>query len=108
MALAALVLTALTLGPGLDGLLCRDEGGLSAVAAASPTAEAADSGHSGGADEGADICVHGHCHHSAPYVPAALAAVETPGHLTDDAHLLARARIPTSDPKFSVMRPPRA
>ena len=106
MALAALVLAVLTLGPGLDGLVCRDEGG--AVAAAPIAAEAASDGHSGSADQGADICVHGHCHHSAPYVPSALASVETRDHLTGDAHLLARARIPTSDPKFGLMRPPRA
>jgi len=40
MALAALVLTVLTFGPSLDGLLCRDEGSVSAVAAELPVAVA--------------------------------------------------------------------
>ena len=31
MALAVLVLTVLTFGPSLDGLLCRDEGGIGAL-----------------------------------------------------------------------------
>ena len=76
MALAALVLTVLTLGPGLDGLLCRDDGSFSAVAAELPVAAAADKIDPGPLDEGPGVCVHGHCHHSAPFVPATPAASE--------------------------------
>lgn len=109
MALAALVLTVLTLGPSLDGLLCKDEGSLSAAAAEMPTTQISSAdGHSQPADEGAGVCVHGHCHHAAPYVSAAPAAAERPRDLTGVAHPLPRDRAPTSDPKFGLMRPPRA
>ncbi|MGA0605274.1 hypothetical protein ACO2Q0_04665 [Phenylobacterium sp. VNQ135] len=109
MALAALVLAVLTLGPGLDGLLCQDEGGLSAVAAEMPAAEAsAADDHSGPRDEGSGVCVHGHCHHAAPCVSASPAATEQPCNPIGVAHPLPRDRAPTSDPKFGLMRPPRA
>jgi hypothetical protein len=109
MALAALVLTVLTLGPGLDNLLCRDEGGLSAMAAEAPApAVSPDDGHSELTDEGVGVCVHGHCHHAAPYVPASPAAAENPQDLLSIAHPPPRDRVPTSDPKFGLMRPPRA
>ena len=108
MALAALVLTVLTLGPSLDGLLCRDEGSVSAVAAELPVAVASDHGETGPADEGPGVCLHGHCHHAAPYVPAALAASDVDPNLAAVAHPLPRARVPTSDPKFGLIRPPRA
>jgi hypothetical protein len=109
MALAALVLTVLTLGPGLDGLLCKDEGSLSAAAADMPAAQVSSAdGHSEPADEGAGVCVHGHCHHAAPYVPTSPEAAETPQDLLGVAHPPPRDRVPTSDPKFGLMRPPRA
>jgi len=109
MALAALVLTVLTLGPGLDGLICRDEGSLSAVAAELPLAAApADDAGPAPLDERPGICVHGHCHHSAPYVPATPAASELSAPLQAVAHPFVRDRVPTSDPKFGLIRPPRA
>lgn len=110
MALAALVLSVLTLGPGLDGLLCKDEGSLSAAAAAEmPAAQISPSdGHSGPTDEAAGVCMHGHCHHAAPYVPTSTAAAENLQDLTGVVHPLPRARAPTSDPKFGLRRPPRA
>ncbi|MCR5880080.1 hypothetical protein [Phenylobacterium sp. J367] len=109
MALAALVLTVLTLGPGLDGLLCRDEGSLSAVAAEMPIADAAaDHLDPRPLDERPGICVHGHCHHSAPYVPATPPASELSAPLLAVAHPFVRDRVPTSDPKFGLIRPPRA
>jgi hypothetical protein len=110
MALAALVLTVLTFGPGVDGLLCRDEGSISAVAAELPAASAAtgDDGHGALFDEGPGICVHGHCHHSAPHVPAIPTAHALSAPLTAVAHPLVRDRVPTTDPKFGLIRPPRA
>jgi len=109
MALAALVLTVLTLGPGLDGLICRDEGSLSAVAAELPLAASpADDAGPAPLDERPGICVHGHCHHSAPYVPATLAAGELSAPLLAVAHPFVRNRVPISDPKFGLIRPPRA
>lgn len=107
MALAALVLTVLTLGPGLDGLVCRDEGSLSAVAAELPAA-AADDVAPEPLEEGPGICVHGHCHHSAPYVSATPAANALSVPLLAVAHPFVRDRVPTSDPKFGLIRPPRA
>lgn len=107
-ALAALVLTVLTFGPSLDALICHDEGPLSAAAAEMPSlsgdADQAPADHSG---EGAGVCVHGHCHHAAPYVPAALPAAETP-LVTASPHALMRVAVPTSDLKFGLKRPPRA
>lgn len=109
MALAALVLTVLTLGPSLDGLLCRDEGSLGAVAAEMPVAAlAADHTDPRPLDEGPGICVHGHCHHSAPYVPATPPGGELSAPLLAVAHPFVRDRVPTSDPKFGLIRPPRA
>ena len=108
MALAALVLTVLTLGPSLDGFLCRDEGSIGAVAAELPVAVASDYGDAGPAEEGPGICLHGHCHHAAPYVPATPAASDVNTHLAAVAHPLLRGRVPTSDPKFGLIRPPRA
>ena len=109
MVLAALVLTVLTLGPGLDGRICRDEGSLSAVAAELPVAAApADDAGPPPLDEGRGICIHGHCHHSAPYVPATLAAGELSAPLLAVAHPFVRNRVPISDPKFGLIRPPRA
>ena len=108
MALAALVLTVLTLGPSLDGLVCRDEGSLSAVAAELPVAAAAADVAPEPLDEGPGICVHGHCHHSAPYVPATPPASELSAPLLAVAHPFVRDRVPTSDPKFGLIRPPRA
>jgi hypothetical protein len=108
MALAALVLTVLTFGPGLDGLLCKDEGSLSAAAAEQPLAAAvADLPHPEAPGDGVGICVHGHCHHAAPYVPISPDAAESPEDLTSATHPLLRRRVDTSDPKFGLIRPPR-
>lgn len=111
-ALAALVLTVLTLGPGLDGLICRDEGGLSASAAEMVVAAGVDSHEPDhGLDGGPCVhgpCVHGHCHHGGPYVATDLAAAETLHDLTRAGRAPPRGRVPTSDPQFGLMRPPRA
>lgn len=110
-ALAALVLTVLTLGPGLDGLICRDDGGLSASAAemAVSAADAHELEH--GRDAGPCVhgaCVHGHCHHGGPYVAADFAVAETQHDLRRTGQSPPRGRVPISDPQFGLMRPPRA
>lgn len=106
-ALAALVLTLLTFGPGIDSLICKDEGGMTAAAAEAVLTVAGDFDASHTTDHAAP-CVHGHCHHGATYVgnleAQALEAVEPP----PAAHPLVRGRVPTSDPKFGLIRPPRA
>lgn len=108
-ALAALVLTVLTFGPSLDDLVCRNEGGL--IAAAAETAQMAvttehhDAGV--GIDGFGDICLHGHCHHAAAYVPVSPTANEMPAYVLSVAHRPVRSRVPTSDPQFGLLRPPR-
>jgi hypothetical protein len=104
-ALAALVLAVLTFGPSLDGLLCHDENGPSAAAQSGvETAPAQDS--DGHADE-AGPCVHGHCHHGATFLAAApLDAVAASA--PSGRQVWEQARVSTSDPKFGLIRPPRA
>jgi hypothetical protein len=102
-AFAALVLAVLALGPSLESALCADE----APAEATAFLLASDAGHAD--DHGrADGCVHGHCHHGAPYAPepatsaaptlAYAAARLTPG---GDA-------APPAGRQFDLIRPPRA
>ena len=105
--LAALVLTVLTLGPSLDRIICRDDARLSAAAAAAePVAvenarEVQDS-H----DDDLGTCIHGHCHHAAPYVPADNIAPVGPVAATE-RHEYAPESIRTSDLQFGLKRPPR-
>lgn len=100
-ALAAVVLAVLVFGPGLDGLLCLDEAGLSAAAA-----EMAYHGDDAPAEPGA--CLHGHCHHGVSEAPPARAGHAAPAGLIAGPHAPGRDRVATSDPKFGVLRPPRA
>lgn len=107
-ALAALVLTVLTFGPGLDMIVCHDEGSLSAAAAELvPVAVGDDVAPGGHSDDGAGVCIHGHCHHPAPYVPATLLTAEAPS-VSEGEHDWLRVTVPTSDLQFELKRPPRA
>lgn len=114
MALAALVLGLLTLAPGLDGLLCREDDGLLAVAAerqagaVTLAAVTADHRDAAAAAEGLGVCLYGHCHHTTPCVGEGPAAVEAPVRLAVVDHLLPQAVAPASEPTFGLMRPPRA
>lgn len=105
--MAALVLTVLTFGPSLDSYICRDEGGLSAAAAEATVlavqGDHAPDDHGGPAGE----CVHGHCHHGAAFVPMVAIATEAP-RVSAAKHELVRVRVPTAEPRFGFMRPPRA
>lgn len=112
--LAALVLVVLALGPGLDTMVCGGEGGMSAAAAESvgadhSTAVSADIGHAGDQDhdQGLDPCIHGHCHHSAAYVPIGLGAVPE-AQVLPARHVIALATVTALDRKFQLKRPPRA
>lgn len=108
-ALAALVLTVLTFGPSLDRLLCHDESSLTAAAAElQPGAVPADLRGTDHADDGLAPCVHGHCHHGSPYVPAAPESAAAPQDVVAPQPPLMRVRVPTSDPKYGLIRPPRA
>lgn len=117
-ALFALVLAVLTFGPGIDAMLCRDDGGMSAAAAEHVHAGASDAGqpHADAAPSGGDVadrgpdgmaCVHGHCHHGASYVPG---QVRTLGEVSvaGTHHEVRRARVAVVDRKFTLKRPPRA
>lgn len=106
-ALAALVVAVLAFGPSLDSLVCGDEAGLAAAAAEHSPAAAPDYGQAGHSDDDLGVCVHGHCHHAGSYAPAATVAVAEPAPLRA-RHGLQRARVATSDPKFGLLRPPRA
>lgn len=115
-ALFALVLTVLTLGPGLDSILCGDETGMSAAAAAQVVAgaavsEAADveKGSVGDrSDHGSETaCVHGHCHHGVSYPPVDVRVTET-FEPQRTHHALLRSRVAVSNPHFMLIRPPRA
>lgn len=107
-ALAALVLTVLTFGPGLDSLICHDEGSPSVAAAEMPVGDAAsDEKPVGHTDDGGGVCIHGHCHHPAPYVPATQMAAQAPS-VADGQHEWLRVAVPTSNLQFGLKRPPRA
>lgn len=106
-ALAALVVAVLAFGPGLDRLVCGEEGGLAAAAAEhSPAAASPDHSTAGHHDDDLGACVHGHCHHAASYAPAVTVAAAEPAVMRA-RHGLPRGRVATSDPKFGVLRPPR-
>jgi len=105
--LAALALVVLTFGPSLDSLLCHDEAGLQAAAAEQTVASNPDAEAEHPAADGSGLCVHGHCHHAAPFLPAdAVRSAEPASHLA--RHTWARATLPSSAPKFGLKRPPRA
>lgn len=109
-ALAALVLTVLTFGPSLDDLVCRNEDGLAAAAAQTEQLTVAAEHHDTGAgiDGLGDVCLHGHCHHATAYVPVSPTASDTPTYVVSVARRPVRGRVPTSDPQFGLLRPPRA
>lgn len=103
----ALVLSLMTFGPSLDGLVCHQEGGLSALAAEpSVTAAPTSDDLAGHAPDGGGACVHGHCHHAAPYVaPPLMITAEPVVGLA--RHESPQTAVPTSNPKFGLKRPPR-
>jgi hypothetical protein len=106
--LAALVLTVLTFGPSLDTYICGDEGGMSAAAAGQAAAAAPDQPESlDGHDKALGACAHGHCHHGAAYTPVEVPPCQERPRLTAKHNLL-RLAVRSSDPKFGLMRPPRA
>ena len=67
---AAVLVAVLALGPSLDSLICKDGDGFSAAAESGIGHAVSDDADLG--DHGLDMagaCVHGHCHHGAPYAP---------------------------------------
>lgn len=105
--LAALVLTVLTFGPGLDTYICRDEGGMSAAAAEQAVAVQDETSSAEGHEKALGACVHGHCHHSAAYTAGEVELTQEQPFL-GDKHAVPQVAVRSSDPKFGLMRPPRA
>lgn len=105
-ALTALILTVFAFGPALDILACRDAAG--AVASLQSIVAEADHGSADHSHDAGDACAHGHCHHGGGSMPALPAAAEGPARLTAIAQTPPRARVPTADLQFGLMRPPRA
>ena len=112
-AFAALVLAVVALGPSLDQAICSNEWMMGAVAAetsADISQVSASSPHdhqtSGHVGEAGGVCAHGHCHHSAPFVPSTavadsgLVAVASP-------HALPLSSPSIDDLTFGLKRPPR-
>lgn len=105
---AALLVAVLSLGPSVDALVCGDDLGMNA-AAAETTILAGQSVNTPADDHGsapADVCIHGHCHHFAPFVP-----IDDPTVMASDLpsanHVLGRSVVRKTDPQFGLKRPPR-
>lgn len=105
-ALTALLLAVLAFGPGMDSLICRDEA--VAAFAQSATLDLPSPGADDHAHDTGDVCVHGHCHHGGGSMPALAAVTQMPGPWGAARQTRSRARVPTTNPKFGLMRPPRA
>ena len=101
MALGVLVLVAVAGGPSLESLLCRDDAGLWAAA------QAVDAVALGSIDEGLAPCVHGDCHHVAPYTPEPPAMIGAPLPAAAELPRPERRRVAAGDLQFGLMRPPR-
>ena len=107
---AVLLVAVLSLGPGVDAIICGNDIGLSSAAAVAPAVAgqtmSAPHDHQLGSD-GADVCIHGHCHHNGPFVPS-----QNAGDLmvreARAEHAAERATVRASDLHFALKRPPRA
>ncbi len=106
---AALLIAVLALAPSLDKLICRDEAPV-AVAEVSLDGKASHLDAAGQDQDGhadPDICIHGHCHHGAPYLSAPIGELAMLDALPDH-HELTLGRVSASDRQFGLDRPPRA
>jgi len=104
----ALVLAVLALGPSLDGLICHDEGRPASSSSSAAVVAAQDVDQPSPAhDDGLGPCVHGHCHHAAPYVPVDAVVAEA-AVSPRTRYALAPNAAPTFDLHFELKRPPRA
>lgn len=108
MALAALVLAMIVLGPSVDRMICGDDVGMGAAASERVVATASPDHDSDGEPCGDLSCLHGHCHHGSPSVSLAASDAVERHDMGASVHPLRRGRVATSDPKFDLMRPPRA
>jgi len=103
--LAALLLAVLTLGPGLDAVVCAGDNSPRAHAETVVSASMADA--NGHVDQDcAGGCVHGHFHPGAPILPPTLLA----GYVSTDSERLTpplAARVASQEAKV-LERPPRA
>lgn len=104
---AALLIVVLALAPSLDKLVCREDAQAPLAAASSVVANAGGDLLDDHSQPGADICIHGHCHHGAPFMPAPVGELAVL-RAKPDRHELILSRIAVSDRKFDLDRPPRA
>jgi hypothetical protein len=109
-ALSALILAMLVLGPTVDSFICQGEAGVTPASTENVGDVAIQHSNDHGSGkvlDGLDVCIHGHCHHGAPYVPTNPVVARGPiAELTQ--HALHRVQVATSDPHFGLIRPPRA
>lgn len=105
---AAMLVAILALGPSIDSLICKDGDGFSASAAESAAghvlADEIDT-----SDHGADaagVCVHGHCHHAAPYTPPIQSTAATFAVSRADLAVAPDDETPINRPNL-LIRPPR-
>lgn len=107
---AAMFVAVLSLSPTIDSLLCGNDLSVGSAAAAESIVlgdQAITFPQDDHGTAATDVCVHGHCHHFAPFVPAQ--DVATVGlHLQRFRQDLDRDAVPKSDLHFGLKRPPRA
>lgn len=107
---AAMFVAVLSLSPTVDALICGDDLSVGSAAAAEAIAlgdQAITGPHDDRETAATDVCVHGHCHHFAPFVPAQdVADVGLALQLIKQD--VGRDAVPKSDLHFGLKRPPRA
>lgn len=108
----ACAVTLLVLAPSLDAVFCSE--GKTALATSSAetlqvikTAASSENGDAAPAVL-AGVCLHGHCHHSAPVLPPIEADSVPLEAVPTERHALLNAPVPVTHPHFELNRPPRA
>ena len=107
---AALFVAVLSLSPTIDSLLCGNDLSVGSAAAAESIVlgdQAITFPQDDHGTAATDVCVHGHCHHFAPFVPAQnVADVGLALHrIKQDVE---RDSVRKTDLHFGLKRPPRA
>ena len=103
--LAVLVLAVIAFSPGIERLICHDDGSPAAAGEQWAGVVQADDAHD---DHEDGDCVHGHCHHASAWVPLSLAVSKEPAAHPLPSGAPPPVRLPVSNLQFDLMRPPRA
>lgn len=105
---AALLVAALVFTPVLDAFICQGEAQAGAASQIIAATEAASHDQGGAHDTDSDgHCLHGHCHHAAPYVPSVTEAGAVL-RVAAASHVPTQDLVSTSSLQFGLKRPPRA